>query len=844
MDPEKTNTANNGLEWMLQNADISDEDLLDALSTHYYPEIFSFAFLLSGRQADSAGEAALSAISAAVKKRHRISITASLRSWLFSYTYRHCRHPMVRFQWAASILPFFFKPQTCREFYLSQDLEGLRFKEAVSLALHYLYRFSIEEAASVQDISVKSARDRLIVARVSAYHSIFPENLDPRDHLGYINLLYTGMDDPLRMPAEAELKEHLDSCPSCRAYAGRMTDLESRLAQAAAEAGQISSPADSWESARPAWEKAGLQPQPRRLFPLKEIGLVGALLVGLVLAGGAMDLFTPEDSRPIPTNPAKIPVPTLSPTPGALPPIVLEGEEGVDYFYFNYPVYIGETLETLSEKTGLTPDEIRFLNNLSPGRSETFSNGRQVRLVAFRDRGWFDPPPRSNERLLAPPLTTSSSVEEVLERVLASDAYWQTMWVEYIYIVSPIPGVLAPPDIIYFFQVWQAGPDRGVIAAAGFGEEGFIVNYTAGEWSYLREDGKYRAMWGSPGMGMIAPIFGADLTTAFGDIAFQIGKSGVIAGREAVSLTGVLDDGQLEIWIDALTGVNLGFGLTGLFDEGATLRFAANRMEYDIQLPPNLFYPPTSPVKGLSYSFRGEPVQDVSFIPIDWSNFPLPSYMDPLLTPPADLDLARASIVFQKQESASSVFQVFADEYYLGSLELPPNIRACQRSPDGTNVLLTTISHVFFSEGIEHYLLNLLTMEETKVLETAYGTAKFAFSPDGSRLAAVNCGYPCRLNVYDLETGETRQLGRNYSFSYVQNVAWSSEGVQIAILLSENPTYGQIVVFDVETGEEIFTSSYHGANEAILTPGSPTEDWEAPFPGEVNTLPCDQPVIP
>jgi DNA-directed RNA polymerase specialized sigma24 family protein len=843
MDPEKTNTANNGLEWMLQNADISDEALFEALVTHYYPEICSFAYLLSGRQADSAGEEALSAISAAVEKRHRISITTSLRSWLFLHIYQHCRRSKVRFQWAASLLPFFFQPQTCREFYLSKGLEGLRFNEAVSLTLHYLYRFSTEEAASVQDISVKSARDRLIVARVSAYQKIFPENLDPRDHVGYINLLHTGMDDPLRMAAEAELKEHLEACPSCRAYAGCLPDLEARLARAASEAGLVGSAADLEEAGRPAWKKAGLQPQPRRLFPLKEIGLVGALLAGLVLAGGALDLFTPDDSGPIPT-PAVLPAPTLTPTPGPLPPLVLEGVEGVDYFYFNYQVHDVETLETLSEKTGLTQDEIRFLNNLSPGRSETFSNGRQARLVAFRDRGWFDLPPRSRERLLAPPLTVSSSIDEVLERVLESDAYWQTLWAEYVYMVSPIPGVLAQPEILYLFQVWQAGPERGVIAATGFGEEGGVVNFTAGDWSFLQENGKYRAMWGSTGMGMIAPIFGADLTTAFGEIALQVGKSGSIAGREAISLTGVLEDGQLEIWIDALTGVNLGIGLEGLFQEGTNLHIAANRVEYDAQFPQGLFYPPTSPVKGLSASFRGEPVQEASFIPIDWSNFPLPPYIDTLHPPPADLDFARASISFQKRESASSAYDVFADEYYLGNLEFPQYIRACQRSPEGTNVLLTGISHVFFGEGIEHYLLNLLTLEKTKILETSYEIVKSAFSPDGSRLAAVNCGYPCRLNVYDLETGETRQLGRNYSFSYVQNVAWSSEGVQIAILLSENPTYGQIVVFDVETGEEIFTSSYHGTNEIILTPGSPTEDWGIPFPTKEEILPCNQPVQP
>jgi DNA-directed RNA polymerase specialized sigma24 family protein len=843
MDPEKTNTANNGLEWMLQNAVISDEALFEALTAHYYPEIYSFAFLLSGRQADSAGEAVISAISAAVKKRHRISITASLRSLLFSYTYRHCCRLKVRFQWAASLLPFVFKPETCREFYFSKDLEGLQFNEAVALALNYLYRFSVEEAASVQDLSVKSARNGLIVARVSAYHKIFPENLDPREHVGYINLLHTGMDDPLRMAAEAELKEHLEACPSCRAYAGRLPDLESHLAQAAIEAGQLSSAAGLREAGRPAWEKAGHQSQPRRLFPLKEIGLVGALLAGLILAGGAMGLFTPEGSGPIPTQ-AAMPDPTLTPTPGPLPPLVLEGEEGVDYFYFNYPVYNVETLETLSEKTGLSQDEIRALNLIEPGRPANLAGGREVRLVAFRESGWFDPPPRSNERLLAPPLTTSSSVEEVLERNRESDRYWQTLWAEYVYVNSPIPGVLARPDIVYFFQVWQAGTARGVVAAGGVMEAETYAVFQTGNWSFLPENRGYRGMWDSQSMGMFTPLFGGDITTAFGEIEFQPGQTKTIAGRQAVSLTGSLDDGQFDIWFDALTGIVLGFDFSDAFGEGAYLHLFTNRLDYDVLFPPGLFYPPTSPIKGLSTSFRGEPVQDPESIPIDWSNFLQPAFIEAYLSPPADLDLALTSIIFQKQDPASSAYEVFADEYYLGSLEIPLNIRACQRSPDGTQVLLTATSDLFFNEGREVYLLNLLSWEKTKIFESSYGTTRLAFSPDSSLLAEVNCGYPCRLNVYDLETGESRQFGRDYPFSYVQNLAWSPGGGQIAVLFSDSPSSGTVVVFDAESGEGIFTSSYHGTNESILTPGSPTEDWGIPFPTKEEILPCNQPVQP
>jgi DNA-directed RNA polymerase specialized sigma24 family protein len=848
MDPEKTNTANNGLEWMLQNTSVDDSSLTAALVSSYYQQIYSLAYHLLDKQPDSAEKAAREAIAAAVRERHCLSIETSLRAWLFAYIYRRGRQANDRPFLKSINLPFFPRSKTGRGFYQEGELEGVPSKYAFALALNDVYDFSLSEAAFVQEISTKAARERLIAARAAAYNHFYPEKLSPVDHLGYIDLLYRGAEN-IDYAESGEVQDQLTDCPVCQGYAERLPDLARRLTSAADRASQQVPTQDLEAASQALMSQIGLSQKSRRSsLPYKEIGLVGAIVITLLLFGNWLELFTPPDAHPTLTQAAF--TPTHTPQANTLSPVFLEGEEGLDYFYFTYPSFqvdTHETLETLSEKTGLAPDDIRYLNGIEPGRDATF-RGREIKLAALRDSGWFDPPPRSTQRFLAPPLTASSSVDQVLDRVRESEAYWQTMWGEYMYLFYPFPGYLALPEIGSLFQYWFAGSDLSAFTAAGPGEAEVFTGFQAGSWAFHSDAGGYRGQWQSKRIWGFLPLFGDDLEDSFGRMDFQVGKTGAVAGRETVSLLGEIDDGFgiLELWVDALTGVILGFDLNSTGEEIIKVSLRANRIEYDVQLPPGLFYPPTSPLEGLSSGYRADPIDDPGLIPIDWTSIGLPEYIETLKPPPPDLDIARSSILFQNRDLSESSVEIFAGGYYLGSLELPPNLRACQRSPDGMNAILTFIpSALFFSEGMEHYLINLSTLEMMKIAEVQeYQGVRFAFSPDNTRLANLTCAFPCLLFIVDLETGESRKIGRDYTYSNALNLAWSPDGGQIAFMFSDNPSYGQVFVLDVETGEEIFSSNYHVLNETILTPGSPTEKWGVPYPPEEINFPCNQPLIP
>jgi DNA-directed RNA polymerase specialized sigma24 family protein len=848
MDHHHSNQENNRLEWMLQSAEVDDAALTSALTCIYYAETFSFAYQLTRRQYTLAKGAAQAAIAAAVKERHRISLETSLRTWLFSSVYRRCRQPRPRLMAFASRLPFFSHLKTCSGPILSADLDGIPPQNALSLALEYGYGFTLQEAADIQEISEKEALNRLILSRVAAYKALYTQEPDPGEHLKYIHLLYrehgyldTGVSD--------ELREHMTACPTCRAYAGRLPELEERLLSEAGVTIQEFSSKDLESIIQSIMLRGGLQNHHRKRLPGKELGLVGVIIVTLLLFGNRFEIFTPYDARPTLTLPTVIS--TSTPTPGPVPPIVLDGEEGIDYFYYTFPVYNVETLVSLSLKTGLTQDEIRFLNQLEPGSPAAFSDGSEVRLVAFRDRGWFDPPPWSNERLHASPLRASSTVEEVLERYRETDSYWQTFWAEYVYIQSAEPGFLTPPEIVYIYQVWLADNELRVIAYEGLTGETFVI-FRAGDWSFLSEDRGYQGMWDSLWIEMFAPYIGVDITTVYSRIDFEISQTGVIAGREAVSITGLIEDDRLELWFDARTGLVLGTNFGADLVEGTYPHLFANRVEYDLQFPPGLFYPPTSSVKGLSTSFRGDPTEDLFSIPVDWPNYALPTFIETRLSPPQDLDFTGVPLTFQQIEGTESPLEVFAGEYYLGSLEFPQNLWACQRSPDGQSVLLLTASDIFFSGGEQYGLLDLLTLEIQEVEKTPYGRSKFAFSPDSSRLAYVNCRIPCQLSILNLDSGQTEQIDRDLRFNQVQNLAWSPEGSQIAILfyVHSDPFINPFFVLDAESGEEILSGTYNRylntydwTEGTYRSPGSPVGDWR-PFSTEEEVLPCHKPVHP
>lgn len=828
----------NGVEWMLQNAQVDHASLADAMTAAYYPGLYSFAYRLSGIRR-SADKMAARAIAEGVTGRHRIFSDTSLRAWLHAHVYRQCAGVKGnRALWTRSFLNTPRPVHPCKGMVDDKLPANVEKGQALLLALHYEHSFSIDEIAFVLDFDVETTLFRLNMARLAFYTVVFQENDLSSDHVRTIGLAHAGAESRLSAVEQSELQDHLDSCSACQTYLARLPELEAALLRSF-----ISEPVEDINAAHDKiLNMTGINKQHSKIFlPVKELALVSVLLVVLVLFGRYQGIFNPYDARPTVTSTITDSVvnsPGPSPIPPPTPVFVLPGEEGKDYFFFKY--YGAEdSLETLAQKAGLTPDEIRQIN----GNPERFViGGREINLVAFRDSGWFDQLPPTQEPPSLPPLSESSTSQDILERIEKSFQLKQNLWIDAVLVHYGLPGYIGPPNLSDRVQVWRSGSERWVIASAFFDQEDMVyVLFSAGNWIFNRSERGFEGNYAeTDSPGLTSFLFGGPPVFPLEDISIlDYGETGVVADREAVSISFYLDDfRRIRLWVDALTGVPLSTELYEIgHNEMVATEFRVNAIAYDVDFPADLFYPPTSPVMGLAQSYRGEPLQeDPESLPVDWSVFALRHPIEDRTPPPDDFDLARASLIFQQlhlnsETDSNKGLEVFADDYFLGSLEIPETIlKSCRRSPDGFNALIATSAHPLFTESTTLYWLRLAPFEAHKLLEQGYGAPDSAFSPDSKKLAYLGCEGSCGLYIVDLESGETMRIAPGYGFG--QNLAWSPDGAQIAYISSGPNQNLRATVVDANTGEELFSSQYDWNKMEFISPGSPTESWGVPFPPE------------
>jgi DNA-directed RNA polymerase specialized sigma24 family protein len=828
-----------GIEWMLQSAQVDDFTLASTLVDACYPALYDFAFRLTG-SALQASETAVWVAARTVRLRHRISIESSLRVWLFGQVYQEQINGRKRGLNAANRLVKMLSlrrkkpPETTG---LKTDLPD----DKILLALSYGHEFSLAETASILAVTPEAALKAIHSARLTAYASHFPESAFDAEHLRSLSLLHQP-DHRFDLEDITGLQDHLKECSVCQVYALRLPELEARLS-----AEYYSSQPFDREAARQAvFEKAGINNHGLRgKLPWKELALVTALLVSLVSIGRSQDIFTPFDARPTITP---------QPTPPLIPihntSLVLPGLRNKEYFYFAYNMSWDDTLETVAEKFGLTLDQIRSLNPDPTGRSPS---GGQLSLVAFHDSELFDlPSPRVTRDL--PPLTVSSTPEEILDRMKRSSQTWQTLWSDAVFIYNDWwrytlyrPFYIGPPLEYNRFQIWAAGPDRYVAALAHEAKDGQIYAHIFSDQLRFEKYGVRFHAFRDPSPGSTFPQSDFITYTKPEDDHFwqnsnsqtiEVIGTSQIAGRETLSFDMIDYLPKLRYWVDVNTGVPLRLQYL-IQNDIVTKEFRINSIHYDVELPSDLFYPPSTP--GLSWNDQGEPLSsNPQALPIDWASFARRQAINKRVTPPDGLDLASARLTFQRLGTLQDDIDVFVGSYYFGTMRLPGRvIDSCRRSPNGALAAYTASQN---NVNGELHLLQLKPFSPNKFLDLVSLYHDYAFSPDGSALAYLNCSAlnQCVLKVLDLTSGWTRSIPVDTLFSTTINVSltWSPDGKQIALLMSENTSPINLIIVDLTSMNILYQGHYDLLRGEFSSPGSPIAEWGIPFPPAENASDC------
>jgi DNA-directed RNA polymerase specialized sigma24 family protein len=853
----------NRMDWMIHNNLIDDATLVEAMLSEFYAGLHGFIFSLSG-QPQLASAAGQQAIAQAVMGRHRFWNENSLRAWLYRLAYLHLQKDLsqgksifsqsLRVARKSPASPNVPPQDKTARLYLENRLPAL---------LSYGHGLEQAEIAYILGETTSDLHSYLNQNRLNLYLNAYPTSQLPEDHDRYIDLTFPPPTQSLSFAEQLELEQHLPDCRFCQDFRQRLPDLEK-----------------GW---RNQFKPATLQPELARialreirslvtasangrkhLLPVKEISLVIVVLLTLVLFGRTQGVFETIDSRPTYTArpsttslPTRIPPPTRTPAPR---PVELNGYEGQDYFYYDTWTVDGDTWETMASKAGLRVELVRYLN---PNLPDLFPRSTRITLVGLKSSNQFlaradslpTPPP--------PLLTASSSPDEILQRARQSVSSWNTLFVDQVFVSYGPPGYSGPPLQNSRIQIYASQPHHWISIQGILDSQKGYLSYGIGDWIFRRtpSQGRFSAVWNPGGFqGSSSPLSTSYLTAGG---KYQNAGEDMIVGRPAIMLDWFNEAGsqQQRLWFDAHTGLLLKYEIfNGQQEDIILYSMAVMDVRYDIPFPEDLFYPP-----GSGYlQFIGGHILDEQHLSSIGGGILSPRPAPPRkIAPPPSFDAAQNPILLQFPVSSSasteptplldpeyldfqeeliwkntvqkeSKVQVYAGPYHLGELDLENTIfSACQRSPDGKSVALLT-SKDRSRSSLAWFDLSSLKIHN--VTELAGGSTEFAFSPTSRQLAFANCRMSCSVSVLDLQSGAVRSLGPVYD--WISSLEWSPDGGQLAFMTIRGALGPRVHVVDLVTGQEIHVGEYDFDTQKMITPGSPVELWEVPYPNQQVELGC------
>ena len=449
--PEKT--AVQPMDWMLQNSQVSDQELAIALMERFYSGLYALALARIG-QVDLARQAAAASIAAAVQKRHTFWGETFLPVWLYQHSLHHYRRIENRQSLKNAWQSFknLLRPAQPGDRSTRTGRDGsffphqLRGQELTAWVLRFAGGLTIEEIAAVLGEPEGKIYNLLLVPS----SRLRPEVTSPEAskisvvHRNTQELWVRVKGGGLAGEVQRELEAHLQNCVACHAWSIEFGEMESIFK------GELAALHRSPEhrSSRAAIEIEGLvnRRKVRRkwIVSAKEAALA-LLAIGLI--GGVAGLANYLLPTPDGVNPGVNPSITQKDLPE---------ERNFNYFYV---VKEGDTLLSIAREAKLPLDELIQLNdlhggvNLTPGKVLTLS--------------WNPSASGSMDRSLPVPaltvLTAQATEAEIWERIFDSSDLWESLWADVSVVQYGPPGYTGTPLLSSRWQMWLRKPSDSVL---------------------------------------------------------------------------------------------------------------------------------------------------------------------------------------------------------------------------------------------------------------------------------------------------------------------------------------------------------------------------------------------
>jgi DNA-directed RNA polymerase specialized sigma24 family protein/LysM repeat protein len=725
-------------------------------------------------------------------------------------------------------------------------LRKLSLEHRAALALRYGQQLSLEEIAAVLDVPVVRARAFLKSARKACLdasdlgdsYSRLPA-LEGVFHTSFLEQIEDAVDGLMDANQRSGLERHLGECQACRAKADELAALDKWLReQVFARLGKKVSQEDNHSLVSECLELVNRRSRKSRLALSSRQILYTVVLLAL-LVGVAMRVILPlEDaSQPAALVTLPAPAPTHDPWEG--------------YLKFTYHVSEGDTLEDLAEKSGLSGDAILELNRMSPG-SQLYP-GRELTL-AIKEAS-FIPPSEKHELVLPERLTAQADESAVLERMAGAGDWVGTLWGEYRFILYGHSGYSGPPYLESRSQIWwhKDGYQVMLSGLSGGGGEGIYAQFsipsgftfnidssTTNLYAYQNQGGDIFNYFQNP-----AHWLGLENSAA----KFQVVGSDLILGRPVlvVDWVGEQDAFAWRLWVDAERALVLRMRIfedAGM--QSTVMDWGFSDLALDVDLPARVFSPLSFSPSTFVRDYKAEAIPEgESSQEYAWSP-PADRRPRARLSPPSGFDPAVEPLALQWPwnllEGSELQVDVFAGEYFMGSLDLGPvpdvqdphghpsiPFDACTRSPDGRLAAFSVSRQSSFEPRI--YWFNLANPESYREVITEMDTlGEFAFDPSSRYLAFYGCSTDvCGIQVLDIYLETLRMLYSPRRAGLI-SITWSPDGKYLAFVGS-NPTnpMRKIFVIRVTNGAVVYEGDY-GWEARSVPPDSPTLSWRMNFP--------------